>query len=144
MIITSVEKLGTWKKLINQLTTLKPLIYHDSNLKEGMANIRRWCLYCQDVTIKGNLTVRNKSQKFNVLITTAEIILDQSDPEIREIPFMQVIVDQAEIESHREASKQIACKRIICSTSNPIPNTLTDALELVRVIDPMPFVNTDL
>jgi len=76
LIITSVEKLGTWKKLINQLTTLKPLVYHDSNLQEGMENLRRWCLYCQDVTIKGNFTVRNKSQKFNVLITTAEAILN--------------------------------------------------------------------
>ena len=113
-------------------------------MKEGMENLRRWCLYCFDVTIKGNLTVRNQSNKFNVLITTPEVIQDESDPEIRKIPFMQVIVDEADIESHRDATKYITCKRIICSTSNPIPNTLTDAFDLVQVIDPMPFVTTDL
>ena len=144
LVIASRSKLAVWKQLISRLTNLEPLIYHDTNSKEGMENLRKWCLYCFDVTIKGNLTVRNRSHKFNVLITTPEAIQDPEDTEIRNIPFMQVIVDEANIEAHREATKQITCKRIICSTSNPIPNSLTDAFDLVRVIDPMPFVTTDL
>jgi len=101
-----------------------------------MENLRRWCIYYMDVTIKGNLTMRNCLHKFDVLITTVEHINNPDDPLIRKVPFLQVIVDEAHIKEHREATKKIACKRIICSTSNPMPNALPDILELVSTIDP--------
>lgn len=71
-----------------------------------------------------------------MLLTTAEHILDESDDFVGKVPFMQVIVDNAEIEEHRLATTKIACKRIVCSTSNPMPNDISDIIDLIACIDP--------
>lgn len=69
-----------------------------------MENLRRWCLFHLDVTIKGRITNRNQVYRFDVLITTADHINNEADTFLRKVPFMQVIVDQAEKESHRAAT----------------------------------------
>ena len=121
MIIATEDKLEHWKYLLDKWTELKTLIYHDKDEELGMENLRRWAVYHLDVTIKGRMTMRNQLHKFNVIVTTVEHINDEEDPFIRKVPFMQVIVDRADIKEHRDATTKIACKRIICSTSNPMP-----------------------
>ena len=122
LVITKPQKLAHWKYLLDKWTELRTLVYHDADRERGMENLRRWAIYHLDVTVKGRITARNQLQKFDVLLTTVEHVNNESDPLIRKFPFMQVIIDHAEIEAHRLASTKIACKRIICSTSNPMPN----------------------
>jgi hypothetical protein len=74
--------------------------------------------------------------KFDVLLTTVEHINNEEDVFLRKVPFMQVIVDKAEIESHRLATTKIACKRIICSTSDPMPMNVEDMAGLISCVDP--------
>jgi len=136
LVITSKQKLAHWESLFVKLGSLKPLVYHDEDLGEGMESLRRWCCYYMDVTVKGNLTTRNCLFKFDVLITTAEVVNNEEDPFLRKVPFLQVIVDDAHLKRNREATKRIACKRIICSTSNPMPDSIVDILQLVRTVDP--------
>ena len=49
---------------------------------------------------------------------------------------MQVIVDNAELTEQREATKRIACKRIICSTSNPMQSKVGNLADLIHCINP--------
>lgn len=71
-----------------------------------------------------------------MLVTTVDRINDEKDNFLLKVPFMQVIVDHAEIEAHRQATTKIPCKRIICSTSNLMPKNIDDILGLVHCIDP--------
>lgn len=48
-----------------------------------MEELRRWSLFYLDVTMKGNITTRNRLPKFNVLLTTQDKITDEKDPVIR-------------------------------------------------------------
>ena len=136
LVITTKEKLSHWKYLLDTWTDLQSLVYDDSDKNGGMENLRLWCLYHLDVTIKGRITNRNQLYRFDVLITTVDHINNQADTFIRKVPFMQVIVDQAELKSHRAATTKIACKRIICSTSNPMPKNIVEIIDLVDCVDP--------
>ena len=137
LVITTKEKLSHWRYLFNKWTELKTLIYHDVDKgATGMENLRKWAVYHVDVTIKGRMTTRNKLHKFDVLLTLAEHIENDSDQFLHKVPFVQVIVDNAEIKEQREATKLIACKRIICSTSNPMQRKVGDLADLVRCINP--------
>ena len=49
---------------------------------------------------------------------------------------MQVIVDKAEIAAHRASAAQLTCKRIILSTSNPMPTQFKDLYSLLNCIKP--------
>ena len=70
------------------------------------------------------------------MLTIVDHINNEEDIFLRNVPFMQVIVDNAEIPAQREATRHIACKRIICSTSNPMQGKVNDLADLVRCIDP--------
>ena len=121
LIISTKEKLAHWRYLLDKWTELKTLTYHDMDKgKTGMENLRKWAVYHLDVTIKGRMTTRNQLHKFDVLLTLAEHINNEEEVFLQKVPFMQVIVDNAELPEQREATKRITCKRIICSTSNPM------------------------
>jgi hypothetical protein len=135
-VIATESNLTHWKYLLDKWTDLKTLIYHDSDKECGMENLHRWALYHLDVTVKGRMTTQNQLYKFDVLLTTVEHINNDNDLFIRKVPFLQVIVDNSEIESHRLATNKIACKRIICSTSNPMPTNFSDMAGLLSCIDP--------
>lgn len=73
-------------------------MYHDSDSGEiGMENLRKWAVYHLDVTIKGRMTTRNMLLKFDILLTLAEHINNEEDVFLKKVPFLQVIVDNAEL-----------------------------------------------
>ena len=97
-----------------------------------------------DVTERGRLTERNKVLQFQVLVTTFERVMDCEDFLLRELPFVQVIVDDADIEAHRLAIKRIPCKRVICSTSNVMPQGISYLKRFINCIDPEFHFTQDL
>ena len=102
-----------------------------------MENLRRWALFQLDVTMRGRMTTRNQLHKFDVLLTTPQHIDNAEDPFLSRVPFLQVVIDDADIEDHRRCVKKIACKRIICCTSNPMPQKVQDLVGLLECIDPV-------
>ena len=120
------------------------LIYEDEDGQSGLEAIRRWCIYRMDVTERGRLTERNKVLQFQVLVTTFERVMDCEDFLLRELPFVQVIVDDADIEAHRLAIKRIPCKRVICSTSNVMPQGISYLKRYINCIDPEFHFTQDL
>ena len=81
LIIASQEKLEHWRHMAEKWTGLKTLVYYDSNpdLQKGLAQLRKWVFFKKDVTIKGKFTERSQLFKFEMLITTADVI--QKDTE---------------------------------------------------------------
>ena len=69
--------------MLDSLTKFRSLIYHDHGSDLEMEELRRWSLFYLDVTMKGNITTRNRLPKFNVLLTTQDKITDEKDPVIR-------------------------------------------------------------
>lgn len=69
-------------------------------------------------------------------MTLAEHINNEEEVFLQKVPFMQVIVDNAELAEQREATKRIACKRIICSTSNPMERKVGNLADLINCINP--------
>ena len=59
LIIAKQDKLAQWKELLDTWTSLNSIIYDDSDMNEGMENLRRWTLFYFDVTVKGRMTNRN-------------------------------------------------------------------------------------
>ena len=53
------------------------------------------------------------------------------------MPFLQVIVDNAEVLANRLVIEKLAVKRIICSTSNVQPGGFQDLVDLVKCVDPL-------
>ena len=76
LVIAAKEKLEHWRHLAETWTYLKTLVYHDNHhdMQEGLAQLRKWVFYEKDVTIKGKFTERSQLFKFELLITTAEVI----------------------------------------------------------------------
>lgn len=76
LIIASLEKLEQWRHMAEKWTNLKTLVYYDSNpdLQKGLKQLRKWVFFKKDVTIKGKFTERSQLFKFEMLITTAEVI----------------------------------------------------------------------
>ena len=86
--------------------------------------------------MKGRITNRNKLPKFNVLLTTAAQIEVDTDHNIRSIPFLQVIIDEAEVRENRNATQKINCKRIVGASSNPLHNGSAELYGIVGCLDP--------
>ena len=75
------------------------------------------------------------------MVTTAEVI--QNDPlqVLKKVPFLQIIVDDAEDRQRQQALNYFACKRFILATSNPIPHQIRDLWNMLEIIDPAFFSN---
>ena len=100
LILTKKEKLAHWSYLISKWSKMEALIYQDKEGPAGLEALRKWCIYRTDVTERGRLTERNKVLKFKVLVTTVDRVMDTEDFLLRDLPFIQVILDNAEEESH--------------------------------------------
>ena len=133
-MVTSRGKLEEWKQLFEMWTCLKPLVFDDQEGKEGLEKLKEWDMYHDDVLTRGIFTQRNKILKYDVLITVES---NCSDEFLVQVPVHQVIVDQAEIKSHREATRNIACKRIILITSKSMMQGPNELVELLDTIVPV-------
>jgi chromodomain-helicase-DNA-binding protein 7 len=143
LVITSQEKLEHWRHLAEKWTSLKTLVYYDSDpdLQKGLAQLRKWVFFKKDVTIKGKFTERSQLFKFEMLITTAEVIQSDAEQVLKKVPFLQIIVDDAEDPKKQQALDYFACKRFILATSNPIPHQINDLWNILEIIDPAFFSN---
>ena len=124
LVIAAEEKLDHWRHLAEKWTYLRTLVYHDNHahMQEGLSQLRKWVFYKKDVTIKGKFTERSQLFKFELLITTAEVIANDTQGVLKKIPFLQIIVDDAEDRQRQHALNNFACKRFIMATSDPIPH----------------------
>ena len=90
LVIAAPEKLEHWKHLAEKWTYLRTLIYHDNhtNIEEGLSQLRKWVFYKKDVTVKGKFTERNQLYKFDLLITTADVIANDAKEVLKKLPFL--------------------------------------------------------
>ena len=93
LIITSDDKLSDWELILKKFKNLRPLIFTDTNKKIGIDNLKLFCLYKFDITVKGRMTNRISIPQFDVMIISGRQLLQDFAPDLKVIPFQQVVVD---------------------------------------------------
>ena len=88
LVVTSQQRLSHWNALANKWTNLITLVFNDSNLDEGLDQLKRWGLCYFDITLMGRITLRNRLYTFDLMLTTPEAINADKDSTLSKIPFV--------------------------------------------------------
>ena len=149
LILAPLTTLEHWKRIADEWTSLNSILYYDPSSAEGRAEIRHWEWYYTDVTYKGAVTQKSELYKFNIMITSFEVFMSDLNPIIQEIPFIQIVVDEAHRLKNKQAKtlkllKDHPCKRILLLTGTPVQNNTKELWILLNYIEPEKFSNQEL
>ena len=136
LVVVPLGTISHWKREIEQWTDMNVIIYHDT-VKGHVTRemIRHYEFYFPNVT--------PKRIKFNVLVTTYEVLVQDSDV-LSHVPWRHMVID----EGHRlknkssrilEALRQLDCPRRLLLTGTPIQNNTTELWTLLNFLEPTLF-----
>lgn len=125
LILAPLTTLEHWKRIADEWTNLNSVLYYDPGSAEGRNEIRQWEWHYTDITYKGTITTRSELFKFNVIITSFEVFVQDLNPILQEIPFIYIVVDEAHRLKNKQAKtlkmlKDHPCKRILLLTGTPV------------------------
>ena len=144
LIIAPLSTLQHWKRVFEEWSNLNCVLYYDPEGKPGREECRQHEWYRADITMKGTMTKANKICKFNVLITSFEVFLQDFDTVFQELPFQHIIIDEAHRLKNKNAKiitilNQLVCRRIFLLTGTPIQNNISELWSLLHFIEPARF-----
>ena len=144
MIIAPLSTLQHWKRVFLEWSYLNTILYYDNNGKNGRSFCRDNEWYRYDVTQKGNFTKHYNIIKFQVLITSFEVFIQDFDIVFKDIPFQKIIIDEAHRLKNKNAKiikmlRRLVCNRIFLLTGTPIQNNITELWSLLNFIEPNQF-----
>ena len=144
MIIAPLSTLQHWKRVFLEWSYMNTILYYDNNGKNGRAFCRDNEWYRYDVTQKGNFTKHYNIIKFQVLITSFEVFIQDFETVFKDIPFQQIIIDEAHRLKNKNAKiikmlRKLVCNRIFLLTGTPIQNNITELWSLLNFIEPNQF-----
>lgn len=144
LILAPLTTLEHWKRIADEWTSLNSILYYDPSSSEGRAEIRHWDWYYTDVTYKGTVTQKSELFKFNLIITSFEVFMQDLNPILQEIPFIYIVVDEAHRLKNKQAKtlkllKDHPCKRILLLTGTPVQNNTKELWTLLNYIEPEKF-----
>eukprot|EP00357_Protocruzia_adherens_P015827 CAMPEP_0115012704 /NCGR_PEP_ID=MMETSP0216-20121206/24912_1 /TAXON_ID=223996 /ORGANISM="Protocruzia adherens, Strain Boccale" /LENGTH=2334 /DNA_ID=CAMNT_0002381845 /DNA_START=106 /DNA_END=7109 /DNA_ORIENTATION=+ len=143
LIIAPLSTLAHWKNSARDWTMLNSILYHDNNGSEGREAMRKWEWFYTDIMIRGGVSTASKLTKFQIMITSYEVFI-QDINHLKEIPFQYIVIDEAHRLKNKQAKllvllKELACKRITLLTGTPLQNNTEELWTLLNYIEPAKF-----
>jgi SNF2 family DNA or RNA helicase len=138
LVIVPLSTLAHWQREFERWTDMNALLYHGNAASREIIHAHEW--YFQNG--KGSYDY-NGPLKFNVLITTYEMIISDSEY-FKKIAWQYLIIDEA----HRLKNKQsrlttelakINYKHITLLTGTPIQNNIEELWTLLNILNPKQF-----
>ena len=144
LIIAPLSTLEHWKRTAEDWTNLNAVLYYDTGSIEGRAACRGYEWFYIDVSTKGALLQTAELYKFQILITSYEVFLQDLNNVFLSIPFQFIVVDEAHRLKNTNAKilgslKRLPCKRILLLTGTPIQNNTEELWSLLNYIEPDKF-----
>ena len=144
LCIAPLSTLEHWKRTGEIWTNLNSILYYDTNSIEGRTACRGYEWFYTDVSTKGSLLQTAELYKFQILITSYEVFLQDLNTVFLQIPFQYIVVDEAHRLKNTNAKilnslKRLACKRILLLTGTPIQNNTEELWSLLNYIEPEKF-----
>ncbi|XP_043913895.1 chromodomain-helicase-DNA-binding protein 8 [Protopterus annectens] len=137
LVIAPLSTITNWEREFNTWTDMNTILYHGSLASRQM--IQQYEMYCKDS--KGRLIPG--AYKFDALITTFEMVLSDC-PELREIEFRCVIIDEAHRLKNRNCKllsslKHMDLEHKVLLTGTPLQNTVEELFSLLHFLEPSQF-----
>lgn len=108
---------------------MNSVCYYDEEGKQGREYCRSKEWFRKDVTQQGTLTEHFKIMKFNVLISSFEVFIQDYETVFQELPIQHIIIDEAHRLKNKNAKllgllREMICTRVTLLTGTPIQNNL--------------------
>uniref|UniRef100_A0A8C9FDV3 Chromodomain helicase DNA binding protein 7 n=1 Tax=Pavo cristatus TaxID=9049 RepID=A0A8C9FDV3_PAVCR len=139
LVIAPLSTIPNWEREFRTWTELNVVVYHGS--QASRRTIQLYEMYFKDPqgrVIKG-------SYKFHAIITTFEMILTDC-PELRNIPWRCVVIDEAHRLKNRNCKLYISMKKrmdlngfLVLLTGTPLQNTVEELFSLLHFLEPGRF-----
>lgn len=149
LILAPLSTLQHWKRVFDEWSNMNCVLYYDPEGKAGREECRKHEWSRVDITMKGSMTKANNICKFNVLITSFEVFLQDFETVFQELPFQHIIIDEAHRLKNKNAKiitilNKLICKRIFLLTGTPIQNNISELWSLLHFIEPNRFNDSTL
>ncbi|KAL4510059.1 hypothetical protein ABPG72_010252 [Tetrahymena utriculariae] len=146
LVIAPLSTLEHWKRSVEDWTNLNAVLYYDHSGQEGRNCCRFYEWLYTDISTKGTVLQSNEIYKFQVLITSNEVFLSDTNNFLINIPFQFIVVDEAHRLKNQNAKilatlKRLPCKRTLLLTGTPIQNNTEELWTLLNYIEPNKFAS---
>ena len=144
LVVAPLSTLQHWKRTVEDWSTMNCVLYYDVNGQEGRKACRTYEWYLTDISLKGAIVPAAELCKFNILITSFEVFLQDYKDELINLPFQHIIIDEAHRLKNQNAKiltslKRLPCERILLLTGTPIQNNTAELWTLLNFIEPSKF-----
>ena len=144
LVVAPLSTLQHWKRTVEDWSTMNCVLYYDVNGLEGRNACRYYEWYLTDISVKGAIVQTAELCKFNILITSFEVFLQDMKGVLANLPFQHIIIDEAHRLKNQNAKilgalKQLPCERILLLTGTPIQNNTAELWTLLNFIEPVKF-----
>ena len=144
LVVAPLSTLQHWKRTVEEWTPMNCVLYYDVNGHEGRSACRLYEWYSIDVSVKGAIVKTNELCKFNILITSFEVFLQDYKDILLNLPIQHIIIDEAHRLKNQNAKiltalKKLPCPRILLLTGTPIQNNTAELWTLLNFIEPTQF-----
>jgi chromodomain-helicase-DNA-binding protein 7 len=146
LVLAPLSILAHWKKTAEDWTYINSVIYHDPNGSDGRDMCRKYELFYTDIMKRGGLSDKSHLVKFNLLVTSFEVFIQDYSKFFTEIPFQMIIIDEAHRLKNKNAKiltylRELPCKRFLLMTGTPLQNNTEELWSLLNFIEPKEFYN---
>lgn len=148
LIVAPLSTLEHWKRTVEDWSTMNCVLYYDVNGIEGREACRYYEWYHTDISIKGALLQTAELCKFNILITSFEVFLQDVKDVLINLPFQHIIIDEAHRLKNQNAKilnafRKLPCERILLLTGTPVQNNTAELWTLLNFIEPTIFYSSE-
>ena len=144
LVLAPLSTLAHWKKTAEDWSSINTVVYHDPNGSEGRDMCRKYELFYTDIMKRGGVSDKSHLVKFNLLVTSFEVFMQDYFKFFTEIPFQMVIIDEAHRLKNKHAKilsylRELPCKRFLLMTGTPLQNNTEELWSLLNFIEPKEF-----
>jgi len=137
LIVVPLSTLQNWRREVERWTDMNAVVYHDSGRRAARRIIETYEWYY--------LGMNKRAVKFNILITTYEIVQADVD-NLANIPWANIIVDEGHRLKNPESRlvgdlRRLRSRRKILLTGTPIQNNADELWALLNFIEPKAFAS---
>ena len=148
LIVAPLSTLEHWKRTVEEWSTMNCVLYYDLNGIEGREACRYFEWFHTDISIKGALLQTAELCKFNILITSFEVFLQDCKDVLINLPFQHIIIDEAHRLKNQNAKilnafRRLPCERILLLTGTPVQNNTAELWTLLNFIEPNIFYSAE-
>ncbi|CAD8164733.1 unnamed protein product [Paramecium pentaurelia] len=146
LIIAPLSTLQHWKRTVEEWTNLNAVLYYDQESNAGRSLCRQYEFFYTDISMKGILLTASEIFKFQILITSYEVFMQDFQNIFINVPFQYIVVDEAHKLKNSNARilqslKRLSCQRTLLLTGTPIQNNTEELFSLLNFIEPNQFCN---